>query len=103
MCATRREIVHTGDMDALRDFIEENRATLEARAKWIRADAAEAQRRLEDRPTVPITNRHWVKWLEANQEKFREVLKSASARRSILREIGPSGTRTSLRCSGSSP
>ena len=87
-CAKKgqREIVHEGDMDELKRWTAENRDMLDAKAKTMRDSARDAQRRLSNKPDVPVTNLQWVNWLDSHDEEFRDALNNATARRKVLRD-----------------
>jgi hypothetical protein len=74
--------VGSGNEEALSQFIDENRAELEAEALQIRNNA---QVVLGSSSTIhglmPYTNGEWLSWLEENAELFGSLLKEATAKR----------------------
>ena len=86
-----KENVHEGDEKALQEYIEANRASLEAEAAAIRK-AASFKLGGGAKSLMPMTNVEWLKWLEEHDEKFRWQLKNATIqRRPLGKRLAPDG------------
>lgn len=73
-----RAIVHSGDPRALREYIDENRASLEEELQERRAQETFMKELEKD---FPFSTDEWMKWMEENDQLFREFMKNATRER----------------------
>ena len=75
--------MHEGNEAELKRYMDESREQLQAEAKEIRQQAAQA---LQTSATmaIPVTNRQWLDWMAENDDEFQACLRSASQARRAL-------------------
>lgn len=80
------DVIDQGDRDAVRAYVEENRASLEAEVQ-ARLVAAKAQ--LEMVTTrEPVTFGEWCTWFETNEDEFRGLMRTATnTRKKVNRRL----------------
>ena len=76
----RAEIIHAGDQDALQEYIDRNKDTLEQEAAETRKAAKDNLQQLRA-ATLPYSNQEWLTWLDDNDSKLRQHLREATAKR----------------------
>ena len=62
----RRRITHTGNEEALQQYISENFADLDSEAKTLRRHAVQELQALKD--TWPVTHEDWMRWFFDHEE-----------------------------------
>ena len=84
-----RAITNHGDEERLQEYIAANRKDFEDEVRKAKDDARAAVERVKAFQ-MPRTNGEWVTWLEANEEYFRNLLRTAtSTRRSLSQRLVP--------------
>ena len=80
----KEKIIHRGDEAKLKQYMEDNKESLQQEAGKLRAEAKLRREELEHFD-VPFTNLNWMKYLEKNDVFLRTLLtNSTEMRKNIL-------------------
>ena len=82
-----KTIGHQGNPEALQQYLQENKASLQEEAAQRRQAAKRGLTSLEA-SRLPMSNAEWLRWVEANEAYFHDILRSATeTRRELSRRL----------------